>query len=564
VLASDSVTVWDPMGDIEYYRYDYPGGTQQITPQRMAYNHGYNPQDANRGSSIVSSIILELNIDLNLKRFLQSFFSNDAMPGMVGSPETSLPPKEWQELKELLKQHYKGVGNRRRSLMLPFKFNFEVMDEPDIQKHYSLHEPMRQEIFAAFGVPLVLVGDNTSTPYKDADNVLANFINLRVKSIALDIQTFNNDSCLPWLDHSGTTRFEFDFSQYALPSEADTTRVTIGTSEYQGEIATLNEAREQAGLPTLEGGDIFKSGKSIDDLKSKPAPIVTITKPAPALLSAVTAHSVSVDGHGMPVRTWVLDNPDSLQTAQLAELEAWERFLKARQGKASVRAFNVDYLRGSIGDELQAALTTGDYKAAFKTAREKLAIRDIQATRLQFEDAFDTAIRSALSGDMNRLTWGNEMRRIVRRGINAAYRDGLKAGGVEDEPDETEQDAIATLFEDQREYINSLAVALFKDETVSQSMADQKPAMWWGKSIQPAYYAGFNSAAGNQMVEFVGDDGEESCETCQKLKGQRHRLKDWTRKALIPQQDGESYICGGWRCAHLLAAAQGKAQGNWI
>jgi hypothetical protein len=165
---------------------------------------------------------------------------------------------------------------------------------------------------------------------------------------------------------------------------------------------------------------------------------------------------------------------------------------------------------------------------------------------------------------MNQRQWGIEMRRIVLRGINAAYRDGLKAGGVDSDPDEAEQDTIEELAANQREYINALSARVFKDETVTPAMAEQKAAMWWGASIEPSYYAGFESAARNQMMEMAGDDGEESCITCRILKMQRHRLKDWSRKQLIPQTHGENYECKGFNCNHILVPVGGKARGNWV
>jgi hypothetical protein len=87
--------------------------------------------------------------------------------------------------------------------------------------------------------------------------------------------------------------------------------------------------------------------------------------------------------------------------------------------------------------------------------------------------------------------------------------------------------------------------------------------MWWRKTMQPFYYAGLESAQRNAMMEFAGDDGLESCVTCRRLKGQRHRLKDWKRKQLRPQVDTSSFECGGWRCEHKLIPVAGKATGKF-
>jgi hypothetical protein len=65
------------------------------------------------------------------------------------------------------------------------------------------------------------------------------------------------------------------------------------------------------------------------------------------------------------------------------------------------------------------------------------------------------------------------------------------------------------------------------------------------------------------MYEFTGEDGAESCSDCQRLKGQRHRMKDWTRKGLRPRVDTSAFECGGWMCQHVLARTTDRASGKW-
>lgn len=750
VLNSQGMQVEDHTGYVTHFRYSHTGGYETYQPSEIAYNHGFNPFYDTRGASLVSSIIQEINIDRNLDTFLQAFFKNDAMPGMTAAPAdgTKLNEAQWEALKEILRQYHKGVGNRRRALVLRERFDFNVLQEPDIEKHTSIQDPINKAIFQAFGVPLVLVGDNSGTAYKDAENVLANFIKMRVQPIATDLQAFINDLCLPFLDNSADTRFEFDFDAISTETEADSIKMQNATTGYTNNILTLNEARQRVGENTLSSGDVFSSGITLQELEAEP---VIVESPSPALLPQPTetpalaevidrdtgrsitimlglandpnllilqrqvkefckdftvtwntsdnfhitlihlpdaddgqlarlmgwAQSVELpdltlkvgsfnrfesvgqyalhfrirqnatltelqtgavewlEGQGMTVspysqpesyiphitmgyaeskpprwtfdsklsvrpqtlqlsfngeviyerewaadtqrampdsedagiRTWDLDTPDTLHDNQVAELEQWQKYTWTRYKRGTQRAFEPNWLRGEKADALRAVLDKAtDYESAkriFTDYREQFSQRDIQATRSQFEDAFDQAIQAAMAGHKNRRQTGIELRRIVLRGINAAYRDGLKAGGVDAEPDEPEQEAIAEMAANQRQYINGLMAKLFKEEAVTPALAEQKAQMWWGNSVQPAYYAGFKSAARNQMMEFTGEDGEDSCNTCQRLKHQRHRLKDWDRKQLIPQQHGENYDCNGFNCHHILTAIEGKARGRW-
>jgi HK97 family phage portal protein len=759
VLNSQGMTVEDSRGYVSRFYYSAPGSNRIYEPDVIAYNHGFNPFYDTRGSSIVTSIVQKINIEHNLDTFLQAFFNNDAMPGMTVSPPAgvSWTDLQWERMKAVFRE-MKGVRNRRSAAMFNEAVEITQNEEPDIQKHMTIADPINKAILSAFGVPSVLVGDNSTTPYKEADSVLANFIKLRVKPMALDLQNYINDLCLPHLDKSRDTRLEFDFSVFEA---ADTTNINLYEigNVYINNLNTLNEARQKMGDEPLEGGDRLANGLTLEQIKMggyvKPdgtivipeAQPITPTAPTalpaaqtPALLPALSEreetrsvtvmlgltndaslvtlqqqvksfmkgvqvewnapdtfhvtliHLPNVDDGGLArlmawcqtvdlpalvlkvgslnyfqgvgeyavhfrvrqnqtltdlqtgtadwlegqgynlspysqpsmyaphitmgyaqekpqrwtfdsklsvqpqtlqlsyngeivyerdwpeasrhmhshsegVETWELDTPDSLHEAQLKELDQWVTFLSARRGKPNIRAFEPHYLRGDKAERIMAAIEAappGEEYAVFREIRGEMAVRDVQATRLQFEDAFDTAIKAAMDGHMNRRQWGIEMRRIVLRGINAAYRDGLKAGGVDDEPDQAEQEKITELMDNQREYINNLAARMFKDEAVTPEMAEQKAQMWWGSSIYPAYFEGFESAAKNQMMEMTGDDGEDSCHTCQTLKGQRHRLKDWTRKQLIPQVHGENYICNGFNCHHTIVPIEGKARGNWV
>ena len=62
---------------------------------------------------------------------------------------------------------------------------------------------------------------------------------------------------------------------------------------------------------------------------------------------------------------------------------------------------------------------------------------------------------------------------------------------------------------------------------------------------------------GSLMVTFLGDDGKESCDTCQWLKGQRHRLSWFIGYDYIPPFGGGLDCAKGGRCKHYLEADDG-------
>jgi 2'-5' RNA ligase len=272
------------------------------------------------------------------------------------------------------------------------------------------------------------------------------------------------------------------------------------------------------------------------------------------------------------VKEWPIGAPQIVEgkAAQVSaedELAAWEKKVKNKGHKA---AFTPYLLRGDLGDWLVDALLncTGEntvVKAIFNQAREKLAYKAIQATRLDFENAFDALLTEALAGMVTRRRFGTILRSLISRYGNKAYRDGLLEGGVDSEPDESEQEEITSLIREQSQYVTGLGDTLYKSEDeISEAMAQQKASMWFNGSIAPFFNAGRASSQGNQMMEFAGDDGVDSCPECQTLQGQRHRYKDWYRKNLAVPFVGQETTCQGFNCQHKLVPVSGKARGEWV
>jgi hypothetical protein len=185
--------------------------------------------------------------------------------------------------------------------------------------------------------------------------------------------------------------------------------------------------------------------------------------------------------------------------------------------------------------------------------------KEIQATRLQFELGFEDLMTARK--DLTERSLAARVRSLVRQYGYLAYQDGLEGGGVTDGVlDDDDEAEFMTMLAAQNAYVADFAKSA---ADLSDAEAAIKPAMWFNKSISPFFDVGRNSADKNGVYEFAGDDGEESCTTCQRLKGQRHRMKDWTRKQLRPGVDTTNYECGGWNCQHKLARTTERARGRF-
>lgn len=148
-----------------------------------------------------------------------------------------------------------------------------------------------------------------------------------------------------------------------------------------------------------------------------------------------------------------------------------------------------------------------------------------------------------------------ELRDLVETAVSDAFYAGLAEGGISvRDAGEDEAQRADDLALDQLEHVEGFADAIADacGDRDAVSAVNARVELW-GRSVQAAGEAGINMALENEMVEFGGEDGDESCATCQSLKGQRHRRKWWEQNGLVPGQPGnENFECGGYKCQHKL------------
>lgn len=213
----------------------------------------------------------------------------------------------------------------------------------------------------------------------------------------------------------------------------------------------------------------------------------------------------------------------------------------------------------TVSDATPQNPTPTDAPAPAADVQTADSTKAIQATRLDFELAFEDLMTARK--ELSERSMAARVRGLLRQYGYLAYQDGLEMGGVKDGVlDEDDENEFIGLLALQNAFVNNFAKAA---STLGDVEAAGKPAMWWTKSVAPFFDAGRLSADKNGMYEFAGDDGEESCVTCQRLKGQRHRMKDWTRKKLRPGVDTMNFDCGGFRCRHVLTKSTERAIGRF-
>lgn len=158
-------------------------------------------------------------------------------------------------------------------------------------------------------------------------------------------------------------------------------------------------------------------------------------------------------------------------------------------------------------------------------------------------------------------------RNVYRRAVNDALTQSFYSGwgdspaGVEI-PDSA-VDWLVGRIEAEVGYADSVWSDL---KGMRADMAPDEVADWiasraenYTSSLDGIYDESKVRGALEQPLTFGGEDGEETCATCQGLKGETHPASWWVESGLIPGQSGnENFECKGYRCQHVLLDAEGN------
>ncbi len=612
-------------GRIVDYRYSNAEGYETLNPKQVAFRiNTRDSQNDLRGLSRVMAIIDTLNIEAAEKESLKAWFKNNMQLGGLispSNPDINMSIGQVQKLEDDFRRDNKGVVNAGRWAIAPANMTVTPFPAPDIEKNFTLIKPLRDEILMAMKVYPQLAGDPSDANYDSAYDIKRQWWELLGIPYAHDIEDYINDQILPVLEPYSDCYFAFVLTPYEVEKPEV---VSQDFSAGYIDMVKAAELRGYEGNPKLSGIHIINGMPMHEDVIVKLAHAIPsqyaldyanaaaagqamnsnadtalgITSPImPALPSGEIASptietpatteeaplvsynldpttgkmkAVTVDEFGNAIEKTHHDHTHELPTIVdspnadvLEELSAWKKFVT--NGKAQKRPFDAKALRGDIGDALQLAIDSKDRQAildAFHLAQEKLSVKAIQATRLDFENDFDTLLGRARSEKMGRVQWASAMRAIIRRYGLKAYIDGLADGGVEDEPSEDDRITINELSANNSGYVTELGNALYKSDTeLSDGQADIKAAMWYNKSIDPYYQAGLLSADANSIYEWVYGKTEVHCDSCKALNGQRHRLRRWKANIMPKSSDLE---CGGFLCDCNLVKVRGRERGNYL
>lgn len=206
-----------------------------------------------------------------------------------------------------------------------------------------------------------------------------------------------------------------------------------------------------------------------------------------------------------------------------------------------------------MADEAGATVTPDDFAAIPAT-------EDIDVIRADYSDRLFEAFIGYVSSGGAVTRWKNAARRAIVEDFPAAFYSGyVEAGGEETEADD-ERELTARMNAEIANLdglFETLKAWRASEDFTEADIRARVDA--WLVGLNSIYSEGKLRGDKNKMLTFDGEDGEESCNECQKYKGQRHSAKWWIALDLVRRNGNDNFGCGRWEpCAHNLFTDDGE------
>ena len=593
-------------GKVRRYTFNDESSTVYFEPDEIIFDKLRNPNNDMRGYSLLGSAIEAANIDRNVVVINKAHLKNNARPGLVFSGRERINESDMARIQEFVQDELKGAANAGGSLFMPGPFEVTTVDPPTFGDQDVLTNQQKRRIAAAVGIPVGLI-DHEDAAFQLGPEKAKALYDLTLFPAVRRIQRVVNAEVLPFIDRSGKAKFDVPYDDIRAGLQDPQARATIANARLLAGGISLNEYREDIGKPVLDNGDLFYipgawlpvPADQIGTMQPKPSYLPFANPQVTIQQAGGLAQGVGIDVPPLPPPS---TNPTGEEPAALAnegapqlppppapvraitveaevkkdtperELARWEKKALSKGGHkaADFECYAIEPGHAElIAGELMFS-EPGDkaaVKAIFQHARDRLAEKALQATRLDFEGDFEDLLIAARAENINRRRFSLRLRTLLRKFGEKAYRDGLADGGVEvgeGKPlGDSDTAKVNSLAADQSSFVTNISATLFKGDGISDAVTDGKPAQWFRGSIRPFHTAGLLSADKNGMYRVVGNDGADGCIDCARLKPQVHRLRNWQKRNLILGTVGQSTMCEGWECKHSLQRTRGGARGSY-
>lgn len=189
------------------------------------------------------------------------------------------------------------------------------------------------------------------------------------------------------------------------------------------------------------------------------------------------------------------------------------------------------------------------------------------AIRMEYEITIEAAMVNYMFDIGGRSTkYKSAFKTAIGTYFGEAFKQGFEDGSGLFYPDDASMDDIAWVGAKQTAefgYVDSLFLQLKQlKDTETQNVwypEIKRRVQGYLRTLDGVYNEGKLRGHRDRALTFTGNDGQESCPTCMKWKGKRHRASFWINRSLIPGQPGnDAFECRGYNCQHFLIDDDGN------
>ena len=186
---------------------------------------------------------------------------------------------------------------------------------------------------------------------------------------------------------------------------------------------------------------------------------------------------------------------------------------------------------------------------------------DYSSIRSSFYDAVYDSVHDYLDSSDRSTSFKSAMKRNIVDSYTPAVEAGYTFAGAELPLEGDVNDFLTAAQGVELANVDSLFVSLAelrKQDDLDAEAEATRRAEGYANSLDGLYNKAVLYGLENKMLTFDGDDGAESCASCQSLKGQRHKASWWIAHDYVPPNGGGLDCGAGGHCEHELVDDDGN------
>lgn len=243
---------------IKGYKY-YPGGDNsrgvEFPAEDIVPFKDIDPTNAYRGMSPVKAASLDIDIDEYSSRWVNSFFFNSAIPGLIFTTEKKIKKAEVDRFLKEWRAKFRGANQAHKIGFLGGAIKIDKITATAQEMALTeLKDKTRDKILATYKVPKSILGLSDDVNRANADATIRSFMEGTIKPRMTKFTKYLNEFFLSEEAWIGQGLF-FDFTD-PVPSDREMDLKVYDNGLKNGWL-TINEVRGYENLPEAEGGDVI-------------------------------------------------------------------------------------------------------------------------------------------------------------------------------------------------------------------------------------------------------------------------------------------------------------------